>query len=185
MLKKIILSLLLIMSPMLAKTLTLSTKEEQIIKDIGVKVIEITSIAQGYVENSNFPSTILLGKIMISSDTNMKNIYDPWEESYARDDHRKLTKISVDVKPKYAIVIITNNDVNILIERKNGYELSAQYPFQIKLKSISTVKNKLPKNINYKSIIAIPDGSGMDTYLLWNGKKYINIWNRDEDGDQG
>ncbi len=187
MIKKIVLIISLLFTPIIAKTIALESNDQQVVESFGIKIVEIASLTHGFIENSNEKSTVLLGKVVLSSKANMNFIYDPWEESYAKDDHRKLTKIIIDDKPKYAIVIITNSKINVLVERKGGYELSASYPFKIKLKPKNVIHDKQVKKFTYTSIIEVPDGSGMSTYLFWNGKKYNSYWERGsaDDDDQG
>lgn len=182
--KLVIFSILFVVT-VFGKQLSVDIKEEKKLSEYGIEILDIASITYGYLENSKEKSTVILGKFVIPKSNKNLQIYDPWEEMYARDEHRKINKIIFDNKPIYAIIVVTHSRVNILAERSNGNELRSKYPFKIKIKYPEKLQEYYPrdKEMLGKYFILIPGDYGTYDGLYWNGQKYLFVWASTNEGE--
>jgi len=187
MLKKLLVFLILMVIPVLGQSLKLDSKDEKILADLEIKVSDVASIVHGYVEDPKVNSTIILGKIVLPNANKQLHIYDPWDEAFARMDNRKITNIILNEKIKYTIIVITDNNVNVLVENKSKENLKLHYPFKIKIKHVDKKQTYYPKDKEMCTnlLIETPGNDGYLYYLYWNGKKYVYVWVATDEIDQG
>lgn len=167
MFKSIVIIFFLAITQLMAKELVLNSDEQQALQNIGVNIVNIASINQGYVEDKNIKSTIVLAKIVLDSNFTKTNIYDPFTNS----------KIVYNGKSRNAILIITGNKAQAVVEHYSNYQetIGSVYPFKIQFFSAKKLSDFLPKTIKTKEGIILPTGAGIDTYLFWNGKKFVLV----------
>lgn len=166
MIKKIIVTLLLINTFLYGQSLSLKQLDKKRLLNLGVKITSIYSSAQGFIENNDSRSVVYLSTISLKKDHNRLKVYNPFY--YEGNDK------NYNAQPRKAIIVLSKNTINVLIDQYSPYKasLGAVYPFKVQTIEREKLDILLPKNIKTREGIIIPTPAGIDIYLFWNGSKY-------------
>lgn len=123
---------------------------------------------------------IALGKVQLLDNVSLEHVYNPWDIAFSKLYNETLTGIKASASTKNAIVVFTNNHVDVLIESAANGPLGSVYPFEVKLISSEKVSEFLSKDIKSSNGIIVPTQAAIDTYLFWNGNKYELVWTDEE-----